>query len=350
MNHSKFNDHKKALTELLEMGMPNTLIAKYLDINVATAQKHINLLKQEGWEGNVNTPVKAIPAMLAVLAKIDKGRYALTPDGGTSIRNYDLVVALRDVLQVEKIVSSLELVSQSVLRMCYPAFAKDVPEGYGNFLELMFHPYDLRNRATGNFLWRDYLDNIDSNKSPDTENWPSKIIEEIVIDFTDSMRDSVMPLFTMEHCRRVDANFMPTLTERECEVLKMFFGLGVSKMTLEEIAEKLDLTRERVRQLKEKGVRRGRHLSRQKLILEEQPPAPPVVNPVPGVRIKIEDCDFSVRAHNCIKAAGIAFLDEFSNFRKGELLNFRNFGMKSIVEIEEILPKYGLSFREEVTA
>ena len=46
------------------------------------------------------------------------------------------------------------------------------------------------------------------------------------------------------------------LSERERDILKMFFGIGCQEMTLEEIGEKFDLTRERVRQIKEKAIRR----------------------------------------------------------------------------------------------
>lgn len=46
------------------------------------------------------------------------------------------------------------------------------------------------------------------------------------------------------------------LHEREREILKMFFGIGCQEMTLEEIGTKFDLTRERVRQIKEKAIRR----------------------------------------------------------------------------------------------
>ena len=46
------------------------------------------------------------------------------------------------------------------------------------------------------------------------------------------------------------------LHEREREILKMFFGIGCQEMTLEEIGAKFDLTRERVRQIKEKAIRR----------------------------------------------------------------------------------------------
>ena len=46
------------------------------------------------------------------------------------------------------------------------------------------------------------------------------------------------------------------LYDRERDILKMFFGIGCPEMTLEEIGAKFDLTRERVRQIKEKAIRR----------------------------------------------------------------------------------------------
>lgn len=58
-----------------------------------------------------------------------------------------------------------------------------------------------------------------------------------------------------------------TLTPREADVVRFYFGLGDSHpMTLEEIGEKFDLTRERVRQIKEKAIRRLKHTSRSKIL------------------------------------------------------------------------------------
>lgn len=58
-----------------------------------------------------------------------------------------------------------------------------------------------------------------------------------------------------------------TLTEREREVVKLFFGIGMNHgWTLEEIGARFDLTRERVRQIKEKAIRRLRHKSRSRLL------------------------------------------------------------------------------------
>ncbi|HRG60152.1 MAG TPA: sigma-70 family RNA polymerase sigma factor [Bacteroidia bacterium] len=67
--------------------------------------------------------------------------------------------------------------------------------------------------------------------------------------------------------RREIERALTTLTMREAEVLRCFFGLdGKAAMTLEEIGEKFDLTRERVRQIKEKGIRRLKHTSRSKIL------------------------------------------------------------------------------------
>ena len=59
---------------------------------------------------------------------------------------------------------------------------------------------------------------------------------------------------------------LDTLTDREKDIIKYFFGIGCSEMTLEEIGEKFGLTRERVRQIKEKAIRRLRQNSRSKLL------------------------------------------------------------------------------------
>ncbi|HZH71932.1 MAG TPA: RNA polymerase sigma factor RpoD/SigA [Mariniphaga sp.] len=59
---------------------------------------------------------------------------------------------------------------------------------------------------------------------------------------------------------------LATLTEREADIIRLFFGIGCQEMTLEEIGERFGLTRERVRQIKEKAIRRLRHTSRSKLL------------------------------------------------------------------------------------
>ena len=62
------------------------------------------------------------------------------------------------------------------------------------------------------------------------------------------------------------------------------------------------------------------------------------------LKTSLEDLDLSVRAYNCLKAAKINTLGEMVKFDTHELLKFRNFGKKSLVEIEELLQTKGLTF------
>ncbi|MDG1295757.1 MAG: DNA-directed RNA polymerase subunit alpha [Saprospiraceae bacterium] len=62
------------------------------------------------------------------------------------------------------------------------------------------------------------------------------------------------------------------------------------------------------------------------------------------LKTSLEDLDLSVRAYNCLKAAKINSLAELVKYDTHELLKFRNFGKKSLVEIEELLTEKGLTF------
>ena len=67
-------------------------------------------------------------------------------------------------------------------------------------------------------------------------------------------------------CKEVQRS-LSTLTKREADVVTLYFGLnGHAAFTLEEIGEEFNLTRERVRQIKEKAIRRLRHTSRSKTL------------------------------------------------------------------------------------
>ncbi len=69
-----------------------------------------------------------------------------------------------------------------------------------------------------------------------------------------------------ESLRKEIDRTLETLSEREQQIIRMFFGLDGKEMTLEEIGQKFGLTRERVRQIKEKAIRRLRHVSKNKLL------------------------------------------------------------------------------------
>ena len=62
------------------------------------------------------------------------------------------------------------------------------------------------------------------------------------------------------------------------------------------------------------------------------------------LKTPLEDLDLSVRAYNCLKAAKIASLSELVKYDTNELLKFRNFGRKSLMEIEALIQEKGLHF------
>ncbi len=85
-----------------------------------------------------------------------------------------------------------------------------------------------------------------------------------------TIEDDTMPtdsILMKESLGREIQRSLATLTEKERDVINLYFGIGTNhEYTLEEIGAKFDLTRERVRQIKEKAIRRLKHNSRSKLL------------------------------------------------------------------------------------
>jgi RNA polymerase primary sigma factor len=97
--------------------------------------------------------------------------------------------------------------------------------------------------------------------------------------FTNSENNSLLDVIENDHQPPPDSDLideslkieiessLATLTKREAEILRLYFGLGQEHpLTLEEIGERFNLTRERIRQIKEKALRRLRHVSRSKAL------------------------------------------------------------------------------------
>lgn len=63
------------------------------------------------------------------------------------------------------------------------------------------------------------------------------------------------------------------------------------------------------------------------------------------VEIYLQNCDLSVRCLNCCSAADINTINDLIQYRKSDLLKFRNFGNKSIQELELLLSEHGLTFK-----
>lgn len=91
----------------------------------------------------------------------------------------------------------------------------------------------------------------------------TSLIDVFVPNDADSTDEELM----RESLRREIDRSLSTLSEKERDVINLYYGIGMPHgLTLEEIGAKFDLTRERVRQIKEKAIRRLRHTSRSKLL------------------------------------------------------------------------------------
>jgi DNA-directed RNA polymerase, alpha subunit len=67
------------------------------------------------------------------------------------------------------------------------------------------------------------------------------------------------------------------------------------------------------------------------------------------LKTKLVDMDLSVRALNCLKAADVETLGELVSFNKADLMKFRNFGKKSLIELDELVANKGLVFGMDIS-
>jgi len=101
---------------------------------------------------------------------------------------------------------------------------------------------------------------MDAPVSPDED---TKFVDLFVTDDTPATDNNLIKESLMREIQRS----LATLTEKERDVINLYYGIGMPHgLTLEEIGAKFDLTRERVRQIKEKAIRRLKHTSRSKLL------------------------------------------------------------------------------------
>jgi RNA polymerase primary sigma factor len=102
-----------------------------------------------------------------------------------------------------------------------------------------------------------------SMDAPFVQGEENSLLDVLENDSEDTPDSSLMN----DSLRREVQRALSTLTQREADVITLYFGLnGEHSMTLEEIGERFNLTRERVRQIKEKAIRRLRHTSRSKAL------------------------------------------------------------------------------------
>jgi len=121
-------------------------------------------------------------------------------------------------------------------------------------LEMPDYKIDAAKKITTRYISMD---------APLTQDDETKFLDVFVSEDTPHTDDMLM----RESLAREIQRSLATLTKKERDVINLYYGIGIPHgLTLEEIGAKFDLTRERVRQIKEKAIRRLKHTSRSKLL------------------------------------------------------------------------------------
>ena len=163
---------------------------------------------------------------------------------------------------------------------------------------------------------------------------------------------------------------LETLDLREKDVLFGYFGLNREPLTLEEIGKQYNLGRERIRQIKERALRRLRHPSRSEKTqilaglatdedvelyqiklrntIKEDVAKKQFLNNLKMEDIfktHIDELKLSVRSYNCLRAANLFSIGDIIKKTPEELLKHRNMGRKSIRDIQSALSKFSVSLK-----
>ena len=128
------------------------------------------------------------------------------------------------------------------------------PQEIAEALEIPEHKIDAALKISTRYVSMD---------APISEDDDTKFIDVFVNDDSSNTDEGLM----RESLAKEIERSLATLTEKERDVINLYYGIGMPHgLTLEEIGSKFDLTRERVRQIKEKAIRRLKHTSRSKLL------------------------------------------------------------------------------------
>jgi len=225
-----------------------------------------------------------------------------------------------------------------------------------------------------------------SKAATQAEDYPMNLLDEVA-------RDALHPDGQWEHPFPEDIKgtlayvFAETLTEREARVLLLRY---LDKLTYEEVGKECGVTRERIRQIEQKALRKLRHPLRKNMLITgvrgairetrildtdkeymkridkavmavteiaraatsapvefcenlgaEKDKVLPLV-----LKKSAEELDLSVRAYNCLRRAGIKTIEDITKMSFEQLAKLRNMGEKTAMEVVEKLKKHGLNLED----
>ncbi len=352
MNIKKLNHNEEYQVALMSyLGYPQRPLAKKFKISKETLY---NISKRHQDEVAKNLKDKVTPTR----SSFERGIEYLvseTKQGKFDVQNNDLVS---------------QLLEEPLNKIKFSEYSETI-SGYDGLMKRVFGENVIHRSVYD--LFEDYIKSKDITKKLSK----TKLTEEFISDVKGRLRKGYFDIENSDLKKKVVEGVLDTLTEREKNILKLYFGLDNKPMKLDEIGEIYNFTRERIRQIKEKSIRRLWHDHNSKPLkklygysdheiqdrftkieidrkVEEKLREERELERINSNQKKeidlnknIYDFEFSVRTNNTLRAADIKTINELLNYSESDLLKFRNFGRKSFVEIVEFLDEYGLELKQD---
>jgi len=300
--NEKIDERRKLVKELVELGLTINLISKNTRIPEATVSNDVSTFG--GIRAFPDRPNKPNDIFIAVVKRYANLRYVKTgsirKDGlsiGKKITRGSfedkLIFILSRLLGIYETIHMMSGVLFSSKYLQYPKFPDQ--EHYNSTSYKDRNPYHIFIRAIiGDKQWNGHRFIVPREARMVVSFIFSKVVEgdlsifehstldnksyaiELATEHIDKYRKNIASVWDEEIYLLIDKE-LDNLPQKEGEVIKMFFGKDCDSLTLEEIGVKFDLTRHRVRQIKEKAIRRLRSFVRNNPSFRNLLPKPPEV-------------------------------------------------------------------------
>ncbi len=359
---SRRKDRLEQVGRLVRYGFPSAVVAKVVGVSEAT----------------INSDRRLLPKTTQNASRIDFKRgfdlYAREVLKGWS-HDQTLLRALEERFGIALIPQALDHGVHALQQLCWPKVPTG-KEGYVRLLEAVFgriNPLGTTyGKSDADHLWETYLEGVASRTllSPESR---EGAIQSLLIMAADSYHSQVMPEWSGRVCELIDLA-LTDLSNDERLVIRSGYGLDGPPKTLRGIGQEIQRSPERVRQIQAAALRRLRHPTRSgKLHRYIQPAAGSLIRqldeeasaeragqrtPVsryifgsedvqvdPLVLLKpTDELELSVRSSNCLRAHEIKLIGDLVQKSQHTMLWYKNFGRKSLLDINRLLEGMGLRF------
>lgn len=285
--------------------------------------------------------------------------------------------ALKEWLGEDKLLAVISGINYTMEQLLCPQYPPE-REGYAKLISSIFahegvfvqrmllYPAgtpEAENVPYNVMVWRALLIQIASGEEPVPAD-EAALCRLLVRRALAEDRCQIRPIWDNQVFELIDCLLKETLTEREQQGLRLLFGLDGQPQSKRQVAIALDVTPSRVNQLEKTALRKLRqagHSQRRQLWVIAQPvgdalqrefkrreetaalarqQAETPINP--ALLWSVDELNLSVRAANCLQNRDIKLIGELVQLSEAELMKAKNFGRRSLKEVEEALAGCGL--------